>query len=332
MNDPMIEAGSAIDLDRRELLRRGAIVLGATALWSTPVVQTLGMRAAAAGTEDDPTEIVLCPDGESAPSNLVFRYEAAAATLANIETRRASGPAPGTWCATVLGGQSFQVPRKANPEMAFTIVTGEATESLTVHTSCSQELTIGQRFGSLTLVGGLNSEGDPVGTTNADVMAIPGECKSLPSTEQDEAEDLDDEDAESPEAEAEAAEQEKAEQEKAEPEPEKAQAAEQEKAEAEKKAAAEQEQGAAEKKAAAEQEQGAAEKKAAAEQEQGAAEKKAAAEREKAAAKREKAAAEAEQKAAAERKAAAAEREKAAAERKAAAAEKEKAAAEQADR
>ena len=214
MNDPMTEVGPAVDLDRRALLRRGAIVLGATALWSTPVVQTLGMRAAVAGTADDPTEAVLCPDGESAPSNLVFRYEAGAATLAHIQIRRERGPAPGTWCAEVLGGQTFQVPRKANPEMAFTIVTGEGTESLTVHTSCSQELTIGQKFGSLTLVGGLNSDGDRVGTTDADRMAVPGECRPMPSTEEDEAEDLSEDDAEpeaNTEAEAEAAEDDAAE-------------------------------------------------------------------------------------------------------------------------
>ena len=228
MNDPTMEMGPPIDLDRRELLRRGAIVVGATALWTTPVVQTLGMRAATAGTADDPTETVLCLDKESAPSNLVFRYEAAATTLASIEIRRAQGPARGTWCANVGGGQTFQVPGKANPDMAFTIVSGDATESLALHTSCSQELTIGQRFGSLTLLGGLNGDGDRVGTADATVTAVAGECVPLQSTEDEDADALDAEDA-AEKAEAEAAEKEKAAAEKAE-----AEAAEKEKAAAEK--------------------------------------------------------------------------------------------------
>ena len=258
MDDPMTEAGPAIDFDRRALLRRGAIVLGATALWTTPVVQTLGMRAAAAGTH--PTEAVLCPDGESAPSNLVFRYEAAAATLANIEIRRARGPAPGTWCAEVLAGKTFQVPLKANPEMTFAIVTDEGTESLTLHTSCSQELTIGQRFGSLTLVGGLNSDGDRVGTTDAKVIAVPGECRPMPSTEEDEVEDLGEDDAEA-EAEAEAA----ADKEEATAEQDKAEKAAAEKAEetaAAEKGKVEAEEAAAEKEKAEAQEAAAEQEKA----------------------------------------------------------------------
>ena len=229
MNDSTMEAGPPTDLERRELLRRGAIVLGATALWTTPVVQTLGMRAATAGTADDPTETVLCLDEERAPSNLVFRYEAAATTLAGIEIRRARGPAPGTWCANVSGGQTFQVPGKANPDMAFTIVSGEATESLSLHTSCSQELTIGQRFGSLTLLGGLNGDGDRVGTADAPMTAVAGECAPTQSTEDEDVDDLHEEDVESSEnekAEAEDLQEEDAESpdnedEKAEAEPEK---------------------------------------------------------------------------------------------------------------
>ena len=48
MNEPTPEELPSSDLSRRKMLQRSAFVVGAAAVWSTPIVQTLGQRPAAA--------------------------------------------------------------------------------------------------------------------------------------------------------------------------------------------------------------------------------------------------------------------------------------------
>ena len=50
---------------RREMLRRSATVVGATVLWTTPVVQSLGARPAAAGTHGGDSEEEVEADEEA---------------------------------------------------------------------------------------------------------------------------------------------------------------------------------------------------------------------------------------------------------------------------
>jgi hypothetical protein len=65
---PVSEGPFTASLDRRQMLQRSAFVVGAAALWATPVVQTIGMRPAAATTQR------ICEDSSSGkPTRLSCR-------------------------------------------------------------------------------------------------------------------------------------------------------------------------------------------------------------------------------------------------------------------
>ena len=184
MDELTSDVGSTLDVGRRDLLRRGAIVVGATALWTTPIVQTLGMRPAAA--EGTGTTIIrdstLCisvagmgEDEKSSgqPSDLVFQYTGTAAGVL-VVVQRPGEPDFRRQCVQVSSGGFFTIegPAGSNwrvglykPESPPTFGAskgdwknlpkdGELLENVEFHTSCSEPLDIGDRFGSLLLVGG----------------------------------------------------------------------------------------------------------------------------------------------------------------------------------
>ena len=51
MNEEPTQDLASSDLSRRKMLQRSAFVVGAAAVWSTPIVQTLGQRPAAANSD-----------------------------------------------------------------------------------------------------------------------------------------------------------------------------------------------------------------------------------------------------------------------------------------
>ena len=51
MNEPTQEELTTSDISRRKMLQRSAFVVGAAAVWSTPIVQSLGQRPAAANSD-----------------------------------------------------------------------------------------------------------------------------------------------------------------------------------------------------------------------------------------------------------------------------------------
>jgi hypothetical protein len=181
MDEQIADAEQAGLYDRRAVLRRGAIVVGAATLWTTPVVQTLGMRAAAAGSADDTgTGGSLCPPGSASsgqPRDLIFRWNGVgSASTALIVIQR---PSSERLCVVVGAGGFFQVANQAGPQWrvgiydaagapAFspsgtwkTLPSGDLLlDSSEVHTSCSEPLNLGDSFGTITLVAGTAAGAD----------------------------------------------------------------------------------------------------------------------------------------------------------------------------
>jgi hypothetical protein len=206
-------------------LRRGAIVLGAATLWTTPVVQTLGMRPAAAGSADetDPGGR-LCPPGAASsaqPRDLTFRWNGVGGTsTALIVIQR---PGSDRLCAVVGTGGFFQVANQAGAQWRVGIYdptdapsfSGEGSwrtlprggallDSSEFHTSCSEPLDLGDSFGTITLVAG-TAPGDDQrqqvlpGVSLSGVQVATTACAAHATA--DEAEELRTEaDAEEPEA------------------------------------------------------------------------------------------------------------------------------------
>ena len=72
MSEPTPETAPE-GISRRDVMQRGAFVVGAAALWSTPIVQTLGQRPAAA---ESPYLSDICPDAPDGGTiyTLDFQY------------------------------------------------------------------------------------------------------------------------------------------------------------------------------------------------------------------------------------------------------------------
>jgi hypothetical protein len=168
MDELTTDAGSTGDFSRRDALRRGALVVGAATLWTTPVVQTLGMRAAAAGTDEDLNRD-FCPT--SGPNNqrvtlLTFQYLGADAADIVIE---GTGPGGGTSSKTYpsvekYGYFSIERDRGMNDvRIRIRIIKDGSTQVIDIHTSCSSPLLCGTEYrGLVRLVGGKDAAGDPV--------------------------------------------------------------------------------------------------------------------------------------------------------------------------
>jgi hypothetical protein len=181
MDEQITDAEQAGLYDRRAVLRRGAIVVGAATLWTTPVVQTLGMRAAAAGSADDTgTGGSLCPPGSPSsgqPRDLIFRWNGVgSAATALIVIQR---PGSDRLCVVVGAGRLFQVANQAGPQWRVGIYDaagapafsgagtwknlpsgGPLLDSSEFHTSCSEPLNLGDSFGTITLVAGTAAGAD----------------------------------------------------------------------------------------------------------------------------------------------------------------------------
>ena len=211
--------------DRRQVLHRGAIVVGAATLWTTPVVQTLGMRAAAAGTGDEPEPTgSLCPPGSeksAQPRDLIFRWNGVdGASTALIVIQR---PGSERLCVEVGTNGLFQVTGKAGSNWRVGVYDpsdvpsfsgradvwrnlpegGELLDASEFHTSCSVPLSLGDRFGTITLVAGTapgSEQGEQVlaGVTLSSVQVATSDCavhtttsEQEPQAEQAEADVLD---------------------------------------------------------------------------------------------------------------------------------------------
>jgi hypothetical protein len=182
MDGHAIDAEQAGSYDRRQVLRRGAMVVGAATLWATPVVQTLGMRPAAAGSADG-TEPggSLCPPGSETsaqPRDLVFRWNGGGGTsTALIVIQR---PGKDRLYAVVGVGGFFQIANQAGSNWRVGVYdptdvpafsgrggawrnlpeSGGLIDASEFHTSCSVPLSLGDRFGTITLVAGTPPGGD----------------------------------------------------------------------------------------------------------------------------------------------------------------------------
>lgn len=179
----MTEASLEVNegMGRRTLLRRAAIG-GAAVVWATPVVQTLGQGVAAAGT---PVQIA-CPEGTGSnatpPKSLTWEwtgagcspddgeaFEPGQSTITNsgalpgtvrIEATFGTGQGAGT--ATfdpVTVGTQFTTTasngKGLNPSAVFEIWRdGVLERTVSIHTSCSELLFIGDTFCGIELVGG----------------------------------------------------------------------------------------------------------------------------------------------------------------------------------
>lgn len=203
------------DYNRREVLRRGAIVVGAATLWTTPVVQTLGMRPAAAGTGDETeTSGSLCPAGAESsaqPRDLVFRWDgSSSASTALIVIQR---PGSDRLCVEVGTDGFFQVTGKAGSNWRVGVYDpsevpsfsgrsnvwrdlpegGELLDASEFHTSCSVPLNLGDRFGTITLVAGTppgGEQGEQVlaGVTLSRVQLATPDCAVHGTTSEQELE------------------------------------------------------------------------------------------------------------------------------------------------
>ena len=239
MDEITMHESPAGHIDRREALRRGAFVVGAATLWATPVVQTLGMRPAAAASH--PTAD-FCPHGDSAvPVALVLRYspvggcqgatalEACTGGLTdgdgpvNITVTRGQAGSSVVRCVTeVAPGDTLLIEARnfggrLNPRLTLEAVSEYGTsQTVTFHTSCSQPLDIGDRFGSFVLVAGKDDAGNVEGSLSASqTISADGPCAQ--PTSQAAGEKAEQEKAEKEKAEKdEKTEKEKAEKEKAE--------------------------------------------------------------------------------------------------------------------
>lgn len=195
-------------LGRREMLQRTGFVLGATAIWATPVVQTIGMRPAAATDTDLGGS--LCPEdsGNRRPTRIVFRVEPNleldvdfdsdrwpggftqttvddhGSSLADLDvevlvTLSPSGAGGGNVpftqsppASTVLtAGDEVQIERAGMNNLDFEIRRASDTELLqsgTIHTSCSDPLICGGQYGSLQIVAG-DFDGEPTFNCRSEV-------------------------------------------------------------------------------------------------------------------------------------------------------------------
>ena len=208
MNEQAPEETTSADISRRKMLQRSAFVVGAAAVWSTPVVKSLGMRPAAAtnGTPDQDSDF--CPDLDDPgqPDDLVYRYEPRRCSSiqsgdnhqiedgdyecssspddclpvgkACIRVHRTGGPDSGTTYYLVDEEETFLVAGRAGARQDITITTCGCVQEVTLHTSCSQPLDIGEKFGSLTLVGGQAGDFPHAGVQPGDVdsQAEDGSC------------------------------------------------------------------------------------------------------------------------------------------------------------
>lgn len=156
---------------RRDALKRGGIVVGAAALWTTPIVQTLGARPAAAST----LEIAdFCPAKQGSITRLVLRYtgkgcENQVGQLAASEGCSGDGPLPQTaWIEITLGSNGNNeitftgevtafvdeidtgIPRSPQPSTWMRVYDSQGGTLLSTsrfHTSCSEELFLGEQYG-----------------------------------------------------------------------------------------------------------------------------------------------------------------------------------------
>jgi hypothetical protein len=181
-------------IGRRDVIKRGAFVVGAATLWSTPVVQTLGMRPAAAGTHEGAD---FCPggNGNGTITSLTFRYTGKGCgnlLPPDAQGRQgdrclgAAGELPDTvWLEVNVGNcrpgpsgtrtfagkvtKFVDVIDSGIPQspQACTVIevyelnatgTGRASDTYLVseqiHTSCSQELNLGEQYGPIELYSG----------------------------------------------------------------------------------------------------------------------------------------------------------------------------------
>lgn len=199
--------------DRRQVLRRGAIVVGAATIWATPVVQTLGIRPAAAGTADGTeTGGSLCPVGSeksAQPRDLVFRWNGGGGTsTALIVIQR---PGKDRLCVVVGVGGFFQVANQAGSNWRVGVYdpadvpafrdrggawrnlpeSGGLIDASEFHTSCSVPLSLGDRFGTITLVAGTPPGGDQgqqvlAGVTLSNVQVATSNCATHSSADEPE--------------------------------------------------------------------------------------------------------------------------------------------------
>lgn len=189
MDELTTNAGS---FDRREALKRGGFVVGAAALWATPVVQTIGMRPAA-GT---PMTSNFCPEGQGSgqPPTLVWQYtggdcdatdtgqawnpdskcedlEALPGTvdIRLIRTGTGGGSTgtgggnPDTWVRGIATNGYFELDRVGS-NITFEIYSesGDLLQRISdVHTSCSQPLDVHDHFGAMMLAGGTHPDVTP---------------------------------------------------------------------------------------------------------------------------------------------------------------------------
>jgi hypothetical protein len=170
-------------LGRREMLQRSAFVVGATAVWGTPVVQSLGMRAAAAQTE---VVADFCPKNQGSITRLILRYSrrgcgyyqavayqddgvTAAASEGCTGTADAgpntlpetvrvvirvgsSGNNTVTFDGEVTVNQNIDtgIPQSPQPSTwmeVYDLVSGDLLVSQRFHTSCSEEIYLGDVYG-----------------------------------------------------------------------------------------------------------------------------------------------------------------------------------------
>jgi hypothetical protein len=168
------------------MLKRGAFVAAAVPLWTSPVVQTIGMRAAAATPVAD-----FCPLNQGTITSLFFRYTArgcdnlqpvtavgrqrgcigttgplpqtafVVVNVGNCGAGGTDGPASETFAGTVTAFDTVidsGIPHSPQPCTRFRVYTDSTRTTLLVdeliHTSCSQELNIGEQYGPLEIYDG----------------------------------------------------------------------------------------------------------------------------------------------------------------------------------
>ena len=220
MDDHASEAKHGGGYDRREVLRRGAFVVGAATLWTTPVVQSLGMRAAAAGTGDDPDPTgSLCPpesEKSAQPRDLVFRWNGAGADGPSTGLIVIQRPGSARLCVVVGAGGLFRVTGKAGSNWRVGVYDpddlpslsgsanrwkelpqgGKVLDASEFHTSCSVPLSLGDSFGTLTLVAGTppgseQSQQVLSGVSLAGAAVATSDCSVATTADETDAEELD---------------------------------------------------------------------------------------------------------------------------------------------
>ena len=85
MNEPTQEELTTSDISRRKMLQRSAFVVGAAAVWSTPIVQSLGQRSAAANSDTASpfwvefsvvaAEVTITGDSDFANGTFIVKYD-----------------------------------------------------------------------------------------------------------------------------------------------------------------------------------------------------------------------------------------------------------------